>query len=384
MGAGPAAWLAHRQAGGRGRLRAGGAGGRPAAEPGRAPGHRLREGGPRGRAAPLRDPGLQDGEAPARTPPRPARGGGHRLRVQPRDRPDHLRRGVAPPLRRRDALRRCRARARCPHARTLPARRPPGDGLPDPAEPQGHRRGRPAGGRHLGRRSQGRDHRGRGHRRRLPRQRPPRGLCVGRGPLRLPGAATDAARRQSLARVAAGAPDLPGPRGGGAAPVRGDGDRVPGDRARRDHRDGGVRGPACRRPQGVHPAAGQRRPDAGRPGPARHRLRRGGRRVPRREPRRPPHRLGGDRGGCRLLRRTRCLRERRCHPGSLAHRLGDRGGAPGSGRLRPLPGGPPQELFRQRARAAAIGARRTVSPISQRSTDAAALRPSAMAQATRL
>ena len=46
-----------------GRLRPGRAGRRPAADPGRARGHRVRAGRPAGRPAPLRDPRVQDGEA---------------------------------------------------------------------------------------------------------------------------------------------------------------------------------------------------------------------------------------------------------------------------------------------------------------------------------
>ena len=42
-----------------------------------------------------------------------------------------------------------------------------------------------------------------------------------------------------------------------------------------------------------------------------------------------------------LPRRARRLRGRRRHPGRLAHRLGDRRGAAGGGRLRPLPGRSP-------------------------------------------
>ena len=69
----------HRQDGGRRRLRAGRAGRRPAADPGRPRCHRLRAGRPHRRAAALRHPRVQDGEAPHRPPAGPDGGRGHHV-----------------------------------------------------------------------------------------------------------------------------------------------------------------------------------------------------------------------------------------------------------------------------------------------------------------
>ena len=77
----------HRQEG-RGRgLRPGRAGGRRAAQPRRPPGDGLRARGPHRRAAPLRHPRVQDGEARPRPPPGPHGEGGRRLPAQRRHRP---------------------------------------------------------------------------------------------------------------------------------------------------------------------------------------------------------------------------------------------------------------------------------------------------------
>ena len=70
---------AHRQAGGRGRLRPGRAGRRPAAHPSRPRRGRVRAGRPHRRPAALRHPRVQDGEAPPRPAPRADAGRGHRV-----------------------------------------------------------------------------------------------------------------------------------------------------------------------------------------------------------------------------------------------------------------------------------------------------------------
>ncbi len=72
---------AQRQAGGGGRLGALRAGRGPAAGPGRPPGGGVRAGREARRAAPLRDPRVQDGEGGARPPPRPDGGRGGRVPV---------------------------------------------------------------------------------------------------------------------------------------------------------------------------------------------------------------------------------------------------------------------------------------------------------------
>ena len=70
---------AHRQAGRGDRLGPGRPGRRPAAHPRRPRRRRARAGRPHRRAAALRHPRVQDGEAPPRAPPRPDAGRGHRV-----------------------------------------------------------------------------------------------------------------------------------------------------------------------------------------------------------------------------------------------------------------------------------------------------------------
>ena len=69
----------HRQGRGRGRLGAGRARRRPAADPCRPSGRRVRARRPHRWPPPLRHPRVQDGEAPPRPSPRPDGGGGHRV-----------------------------------------------------------------------------------------------------------------------------------------------------------------------------------------------------------------------------------------------------------------------------------------------------------------
>ena len=137
LGAAAAGGRAHRPAGGGHRLRAGRAGLRPAADPGRPRRHRLRAVGPARRPAPLRHPGLQDAQGPHRPAARPAGRRGHRAAGRRR----HRRPGRPRPGRAAGRRRRRRARHRCAAApgardpRPRARRRPPGDGLPAAGQP---------------------------------------------------------------------------------------------------------------------------------------------------------------------------------------------------------------------------------------------------------
>ena len=92
--------------GGRGRLRARRPGRRPAAHPRRPRRRRVRAGRPHRRAAALRHPRVQDGEAPPRPPPRADGGRGHRVPHRRRRRRRRHRRRAARRVRRDRARRR--------------------------------------------------------------------------------------------------------------------------------------------------------------------------------------------------------------------------------------------------------------------------------------
>ncbi len=103
-GPAPAAGVALGPHRGRGRLRAGRAGRRPAADPSRPRGGGLRAGRPHRRAAALRHPRVQDGEEAPRPAPRADAPRGHRLPGRRRRGLRRARRRPAPrPVRRRRA-----------------------------------------------------------------------------------------------------------------------------------------------------------------------------------------------------------------------------------------------------------------------------------------
>ena len=113
------------------RVRPGRARRRAAADPGRAPGDRLRARRRRRRAAPLRHPRVQDGKAPPGPAARADGGGGDQVRHR---RADRLR-GPAGRLLRGGARRRRAGRPRPAGARPRPGRHLPGDGVPAAGQP---------------------------------------------------------------------------------------------------------------------------------------------------------------------------------------------------------------------------------------------------------
>ena len=173
-----AARVAVRQDGRRHRVGSGRPGRRPAADPRRPHGGRLRARRQGRWAAALRHPRVQDGEVAHRPAPGPDAPRGHRLPRRHRGRhrgvPD---RAVARAVRRRGAGDGFHPAARPGRRRPRARRHPPGDGVPAAGQPLGARRGgRRPGRRHL----QGRrDHRRRRHRRRLPRHRAAPGSRLG-------------------------------------------------------------------------------------------------------------------------------------------------------------------------------------------------------------
>ena len=114
-----------------GRLGTGRARRGAAADPGRAPGHRLRARRRAWRAAALRHPRVQDGKAPPGPPDRPDGGRRDPLPVR---RAGHLG-GPAGRLLRGRAGRRRAGAARPAGAGPLAGRHPPGDGVPAAGEP---------------------------------------------------------------------------------------------------------------------------------------------------------------------------------------------------------------------------------------------------------
>ncbi len=122
------------------RLRPGGAGVRPAARPRRPLGHRVRARRPDRRAAPLRHPRLQDGEAVPRPPARADGGRGRRLPAGDERRRRHHRRRDPRAIRRRLPMRRRDPASRPADRGTESRRHPFRDGVPAAAEPAGGRR----------------------------------------------------------------------------------------------------------------------------------------------------------------------------------------------------------------------------------------------------
>ena len=120
----------HRQAGDGDRQRTGRAGRRPAAHPRRPRRRRPRARRSHRRAAALRDPRVQDGEAPSRPATRPDGGRGHRVPHRRRRRREHRRRCAAGDERRRRARLRGDGVARPAGARARARRHPPSDGVP--------------------------------------------------------------------------------------------------------------------------------------------------------------------------------------------------------------------------------------------------------------
>ena len=172
---------ADREEGRRDRVRACRARRRPAAHPGRPCRHRVRARGRARRAAAVRDPRVQDGEAAPGPAAGPDAGRGHRVRVRGERRGGRARRR-APGGPRRDRARGRRDGAAGPaRARRRPGRHPPGHGLPAAGQPRRHRQhacGVPEPAISAPRAACG-DHRRRRHRRRLPGHRAPPGRRLG-------------------------------------------------------------------------------------------------------------------------------------------------------------------------------------------------------------
>ena len=209
-----AAGVAHRQVGGRRRVGTGRARRRRSAQPGRAYGHRVREGGPHRGPAALRHPRVQDGEALPRSAHRRH---GSRGRAVP-DRRQRRRgrlRGTAPRGARRAAAgRRRRLAPRSAGSRTTVAGYPLRHGVSDAAEPPQRRRRRPRCRDDYRAGQAGRHHRRRRYGRRLPRHRAPAGSGVGGAVRAAAETAAGAGRRQPLAHLAEHLPGVGGARRG--------------------------------------------------------------------------------------------------------------------------------------------------------------------------
>ena len=199
--AGPAAH-ANGQARGGNRFRPGRTGRGPADQSRRPRDGGFREGRSHRRAAALRHPGLQAGEARHRPPLGTDVAGGRPLPVGRGCRPRHDGRRIAQPVRRRLPLHGRGPPAAAERHRIEPPRRPPGDGLPQPAEPprgrgRSARRRRPRDHRHGQARDRGRRRR---HGQRLRRHVDPPGRDL-RHPVGDPAqAARRQQRRNALAR----------------------------------------------------------------------------------------------------------------------------------------------------------------------------------------
>ena len=165
---------ADRQAGRRRRQRSGRARRRPAADPGRPRGHRLRARRPHRRPAALRHPGIQDGEGGART------AGSRRWRPRaPASSPAQRRRRPVASTSCATSYDAIVLAGGSTAGRDLPVPgreldgHPPGDGVPRAVQPGAG--GRPREPPIVADRQARRDHRRRRHRRGLPRHRAPAG-----------------------------------------------------------------------------------------------------------------------------------------------------------------------------------------------------------------
>ena len=181
---------------------------------------RVRAGRPHRRAAPLRHPRVQDGEAPPRPAPRPDGGRGHRV---PHRRSTSA--STSPPTSCRPTSTPSCWPAGPPRPATCPIPGRELDGIHQAMEylPIGNRVQQgdlPGADHHAAGQARG-DHRRRRHRRRLPRHRPPPGRGVDPPVRDHAPAARRPARLHAVAHLAAHVPHVVGPRGGRRAGVLG-------------------------------------------------------------------------------------------------------------------------------------------------------------------